>query len=513
MKTKLLLGYDVGSSSVKACLLNAESGECVSSGYQPKQEMKIESSKNGWAEQHPEVWWQNLVSVTKEIISKIDFNNSEIIAIGISYQMHGLVMVDKNSQVLYPSIIWCDSRAGNIGENAFNNLGEKFCLSHLLNSPGNFTAAKFKWVKENLNSIYNNVFKILLPGDYIALKLSDTINTTIPGLSEGILWDFYNKTLSSELINYFGFNEDVIPEIVKTFSVQSLLSENAARELGLKAGIPISYRTGDQPNNALSLNVLDPGEVAATAGTSGVIYGITKENTSDPENRINTFAHVNYTKENPREGVLLCINGTGIQYSWVKQNFFENNFSYEQINQLAANVKIGSEGLMCFPFGNGSERMLKGKNINAGFFGINFNIHNKNHFARAAQEGVVFSFRYGLDIMRELGMDIKVVKAGNQNMFLSNLFKEAFVNTCNVELEIYNTDGAQGAARGAGIGIGYYDYQSAFDGLKQIKHLQPDNNLIEEYENVYQQWKRNLEIIVTNYDYNTNKKNTSVMAD
>jgi xylulokinase len=504
MKTKLLLGYDVGSSSVKACLLNADSGECVSSDYFPKQEMVIESLHSGWAEQNPEMWWQNLVEATKSIISKVDLNNYEILAIGISYQMHGLVMVDKDLKVLHPSIIWCDSRAVKIGENAFDGLGESFCLTHLLNSPGNFTASKFKWVKENLPDVYKEVYKILLPGDYIALKLSGTLNTTIPGLSEGIMWDFNNKSVASSLLDFYEFNESIIPDIVPTFGNQSLLSSKAAIELGLTAGIPITYRAGDQPNNALSLNVLNPSEVAATAGTSGVIYGVTKDNTSDTRNRVNTFAHVNYATTNPREGVLLCINGTGIQYSWVKQNIFNNQYSYEQLNQIASQVSIGSNGLFCFPFGNGSERMLDELNIGASFSEINFNIHNKNHFARSAQEGIAFAFRYGLDVLRELGMDIKLVRAGNQNLFLSDLFKEIFVNTCNVDLEMYNTDGAQGAARGAGIGVEYYNFNSAFYGLKKIRQVKPVKTLSAEYENVYQQWKERLEQIIHNHDYQLN---------
>ena len=352
----------------------------------------------------------------------------------------------------HPAIIWCDSRAVEIGNKAFVDLGQNYCLHHYLNSPGNFTASKLKWVKENKPDVYSKIAKIMLPGDYIALKLTDEICTTISGLSEGILWDFEKKRLADDVLKLYGIDEDIIADIVPTFGLQGKLSSKAATELGLKAGIPITYRAGDQPNNALSLNVMKPGEIAATAGTSGVIYGVAKKNIFDPASRVNTFAHVNYTKEQPLTGVLLCINGTGIQYSWLKQNVFDNRYSYDEMNTIASGIEIGSEGLFCFPYGNGAERSLENKELHAQFTGINFNIHNRAHLIRAAQEGIVYTFRYGLDIMKSIGMQFSVIKAGDSNLFQSRVFKEAFVNTCDVDLEIFNTDGSQGAARGAGIG-------------------------------------------------------------
>ena len=493
MPQKLLLGYDIGSSSIKASLINAETGELVGSANSPEQEMKIESPQIGWAEQHPETWWKHVVSATKKMTSKISIDSYEVIGIGISYQMHGLVMVDKNQEVLYPSIIWCDSRAVDLGNDAFSKLGSKYCLGHYLNSPGNFTASKLKWVKENLPEVYSKIYKIMLPGDYIAMKLSGKIHTTISGLSEGIFWDFEKKNIADEVIKYYGLDSNLLSDVTPTFGLQGELISEAAAELGFKPGIPVAYRAGDQPNNALSLNVLNPGEIAATAGTSGVIYGVTNKNIYDDDSRVNTFAHVNYKKEKTNNGVLLCINGTGIQYSWLKQNILDNKFSYNEMNDMASAVEVGSNGVMCHPFGNGAERVLKNKDINAGFSGINFNVHDKRHLIRAAQEGIAFSFRYGFDIMKDMGMDFEVIRAGNSNLFQSNVFREAFVNTCDVNLEIYNTDGSQGAARGAGIGIGYYSSEKeAFKGLKKIDESQPDKELVTKYNLVYETWKKNL---------------------
>ncbi len=490
MKQKVLLGYDIGSSSIKASMLSAETGVLVASGFSPEREMKIDSPQMGWAEQHPDLWWSHVVAATKIMLSKIPSGSAEVIGIGISYQMHGLVIVDREQRVLHPSIIWCDSRAVDIGNKAYNELGQEYCLGHCLNSPGNFTASKLKWVKEQRPELYRNVDKIMLPGDYVAMRLTGEICTTATGLSEGILWDFQERGIAGKLMAYYGFDRNLLPRVVPSFGLQGKLTAGAASELGLEKGIPVAYRAGDQPNNALSLNVLNPGEIAATAGTSGVVYGVTEKNVCDARNRVNTFAHVNYTEKQPNKGVLLCINGTGIQYSWLKQSVFGDKYSYEEMNAMGAAAEVGARGLLCFPFGNGAERCLENRDVHAHFSGINFNVHGAGDLVRAAQEGIVFTFRHGLDVMKELGMEFGVIRAGYSNLFQSKVFREAFVNTCNVDLEIYNTDGAQGAARGAGIGIGYYASPSdAFHGLKVIERLKPDRASVEKHEKAYQRWK------------------------
>ncbi len=490
---KILLGYDIGSSSIKASFIDADTGALVVSGSSPETEMKIDSPRPGWAEQHPDTWWEHVVAATKKLLAKVSTGAIEVAGIGISYQMHGLVMVGKDKEVLYPSIIWCDSRAVDIGNKAFADLGKDYCLPHYLNSPGNFTASKLKWVKENRPDVYSKIAKIMLPGDYIALRLTGEISTTISGLSEGILWDFEKKGLADSLLDLYGIDKHLIADLVPTFGPQGTLHSKAASELGLKAGIPITYRAGDQPNNALSLHVLKPGEIAATAGTSGVIYGVAEKNIYDSASRVNTFAHVNYTKDQPFTGVLLCINGTGIQYSWLKQNILDNRYSYNEMNTSASAIAIGSEGLLCYPYGNGAERCLENRNVLAQFSGINFNIHTRAHLIRGVQEGIVFTFRYGLDIMKSIGMGFGVIKAGDSNLFQSRVFKEAFVNTCNVDLEIYNTDGSQGAARGAGIGAGYYSTPGeAFKGLRVIEKLSPNASLVADHSSAYELWSEGL---------------------
>jgi xylulokinase len=484
-----LLGFDIGSSSVKASLMNGETGQCVASSFYPKQEMKITAHQAGWAEQEPELWWVNLKLALADVLYQSKVNPDNILSIGISYQMHGLVMVDKNHQVLRPSIIWCDSRAAVYGDKAFNEIGGQRCLSSLLNSPGNFTASKLKWVKENEPAMFDRLYKIMLPGDFIAMKLSGEIKTTVSGLSEGIMWDFQQNAVASFLFDNYGFSNDIIPEIVPTFSVQGKLSEAAAKELGLSAKTTISYRAGDQPNNAFSLNVLNPGEIAATAGTSGVVYGVSEEIKYDPQSRVNTFAHVNHESANPRLGVLLCINGTGVLNAWLKRMVGESR-SYEEMNQLAAEVAIGAGGFSVLPFGNGAERVLNNKNIGSVLSGINFNIHQKGHLLRAAQEGIVFSFKYGMDIMQQIGINVSVIRAGKANMFLSPVFRETLAGVTGATIELYNTDGSIGAARGAGVGAGYYkSFSEAFLNLKKLETVDTDIKKAAEYKAAYDNWK------------------------
>ena len=407
MSGRYLLGFDVGSSSVKASLVDADSGVCMASAFYPEKEAPIIAVKSGWAEQDPQMWWNYAKLSLKKVMDYASVTGEDIKAIGISYQMHGLVCVDKQMQVLRPSIIWCDSRAVPYGEKAFEEIGPDKCLSHLLNSPGNFTAAKLAWVKDNEPELFERIYKVMLPGDYIAMKLSGVINTTISGLSEGMFWDFKNKETAGFLLDYFGFDRCVIADIVPTFGVQCEVCASAAEELGLKVGTPISYRAGDQPNNALSLNVFNPGEIASTAGTSGVVYGVLGDVNYDRHSRVNTFAHVNYTKDVNRLGVLLCINGTGILNAWIRRNVAPEGISYSEMNEIMSTVPIGSEGVTIIPFGNGAERVLENKEVGCSIHGINFNKHGKAHVMRAAQEGIVFSFCYGMEVMQQMGMDIK----------------------------------------------------------------------------------------------------------
>ena len=542
MEAKYLLGLDVGSSSVKASLVDAATGECVASAFYPEHEAPIMAKKAGWAEQQPDDWWAYVKQALKkcflaprspllplegELEGVIPAPHSslpaprvsDISAIGISYQMHGLVCVDKHQQVLRPSIIWCDSRAVPYGERAFRELGEEQCLSHLLNSPGNFTASKLAWVKENEPELFERIDKIMLPGDYIAMRLSGEVRTTVSGLSEGMLWDFQENRPAKFLLDYFGFPEDLIPEIVPTFGIQGYVSRKAAEDTGLPEGIPICYRAGDQPNNALSLNVFNPGEVASTAGTSGVVYGVLGEVNYDPKSRVNTFAHVNHltphssllplegelegvssllaprssiTSLPTRLGVLLCINGTGILNAWMHRNVAPD-LNYAEMNELADTVPVGSEGVSIIPFGNGAERVLENREMGCSVHGLNFNKHSRAHLLRAAQEGIVFSFCYGMEVMRQMGMDIRQIHAGQANMFLSDIFRQTLATTSGATIHLMETDGAAGAAKGAGMGLGFYrDHNEAFASLRQLATIQPEEEHQDQCREAYQRWKQHL---------------------
>jgi len=489
------LGLDLGSSSIKASIVSANNGTAIKSAYYPKLEMEIIARYAGWAEQDPENWWLNVKLAVKEVLAKSEINPEKVLAIGISYQMHGLVIIDKDHNVLRPSIIWCDSRAVNIGDQALKNIGQKRCLQSLLNSPGNFTASKLRWVRENEPDTYNKIHKMMLPGDFIAMKMTGEINTTVSGLSEGIFWDFEKHKLADFLFDHYEIDQSLIPDIVPTFSEQGRLMRSAAEELGLKEGTPVTYRAGDQPNNAFSLNVLNPGEIAATAGTSGVVYGVSDEIRYDPESRVNTFAHVNHDRNHPRLGVLLCINGTGILYSWLKHNMVYTDVDYDEMNDLASGVPIGAKGLTILPFGNGAERMLNNRDLGCHIDNLNFNIHSNAYVIRAAQEGVVFAFHYGMEIMKNTGIKPSIIRAGNTNMFLSPIFRESLAGLTGAVIELYNTDGSQGAAKGAGVGYGFYpSFESAFVNLKKLMLIEPDNSSRDLYEQAYQNWLNKLKL-------------------
>lgn len=488
-----LLGYDIGSSSVKAALVDTDSGVCVASDFYPKTEAPIKAVCQGWAEQNPADWWKYLKDATASVLAKSNVDPVEIKAIGISYQMHGLVAVDKDRNVLRYAIIWCDSRGVPYGEKAFSEIGAEKCLSHLLNSPGNFTAAKLRWLKEEEPETYAKIYKVMLPGDYIAMRLTGEICTTPEGLSEYMLWDFQTNSPASFLMDYYGFDAGLFPEVKPTFSEQGRLTKEAADELGLAAGTPVTYRAGDQPNNALSLNVFNPGEIASTAGTSGVVYGINDTVAYDRQSRVNNFAHVNHTADQTRIGVMTCISGTGILNTWIKRNVAPQGIDYAEMNELAAKAPVGSLGVTILPFGNGAERVLGNRQVECSFHGINFNIHNRSHVLRAAQEGIVFSFMYGMEIMESMGLKIDRIHAGNANMFLSPIFRDTLASVSGATIALVDTDGAAGAAKGAGIGVGIYrDNREAFGTLKVLGLIEPASDRTP-YLEAYARWKNILE--------------------
>lgn len=487
----LLLGIDLGTSSVKVSVVDGVSRQIITSASYPEKEAPVVSTEPGYAEQEPESWWEFVKAAIKKVNATQKFNPAEVGAIGIAYQMHGLVMVDSNKDVIRPSIIWCDSRAVAIGDKAFDKIGSEVCLSTVLNSPANFTASKLAWVKENEPELYKKTYKIMLPGDFIAMKLTGEINTSAAALSEGVLYDFKKDRVSKDVLNYFDFPSSIIPDVHPVFAPHGTVTAGIAAELGLKAGIPVTYKAGDQPNNALALNVLQPGDVAANGGTSGVVYAVTDKLTTDDRLRVNSFAHVNYSKEEKRIGVLLCINGTGILNRWVKDNIGTNT-SYQEMNKIASAVPAGSEGLQLIPFGNGAERILNNKMVGAHLMNIDFNRHTNQHIFRAAQEGIAYSFRYGIDLLKEVGITPSIIKAGHTNMFLSELFVQTLVDVTGIPVELYSTDGAAGAAIGAGIGAGVYaSAEVAFTELKPIKQVNVSGGY--NYEDSYQEWKMLLE--------------------
>ncbi|WKL49764.1 FGGY family carbohydrate kinase [Flavobacterium pectinovorum] len=488
------IGYDIGSSSVKVALVEAETGKKIIVLNEPQNEMEIIALHSDWAEQDPEIWWQHICTATKRAIREANIEASKITGVGISYQMHGLVIVDVAGNALRNSIIWCDSRAVEIGNEAFAEIGEQKCMEHLLNSPGNFTASKLKWVKENEPEIYSKIYKYMLPGDYIALKLTGEITTTKNGLSEGMLWDYKENKVANWLLDYYGIDQSLTPNIVENFTNQGILNEKGAKEAGLPVGIPVVYRAGDQPNNALALNVLNPGEVAATGGTSGVFYAVS-EMSSGKSTRVNNFVHVNYEEKTPRVGKLLNINGAGIQYRWLRNNMGDE--TYESMNRKASKIDVGSDGVVVIPFGNGAERMFNNKNIGTHFLNLNLNIHNSAHLFRASLEGIAFSFVYGMECLKDDNATINVIRAGNDNLFRSEIFSNTVATLIGHEIEIYNTTGAVGAARAVGLKDGDYNkFGSSITTNDHVMTFLPLKNA-EPYAKAYQKWKQELELILT----------------
>jgi len=487
------VGLDIGTSFIKAALTKNSSGKLIDLVLEPSKEQAIISFKDGWAEQDPEVWWNNSCKAIKSLISKNNLNPNDITSLGISYQMHGLVLVDKDGKCLRKSIIWCDDRAVEIGKNAYVRLGEKYCTENLLNSPANFTASKLKWVKENEPEIYSKIHKIMLPGDYIVFKFSEKITTTVCGLSEGIFWDFKKNKISSALLKNFQIPISMIPEIVPSFGFQCNVSLNVKNECGLSENVCINYRAGDQPNNALSLNVLKPGQVAATAGTSGVIYAVTDQLKTSETERINNFMHVS-PKKDQLIGKLLCINGAGIEYAKLKTKLDLD--SYEIMNLFSEKSPIGSNNLIYLPFGNGSERMLNNKNVGSKLINYDKEKHTNSDLIRATLEGIAFAFVYGMKILIKDGVNPNLIRAGNDNLFQSSVFSETISTVLNIKIELYNTTGAIGASRASNLNVSNLEkFASNVDKNDYFKTYKPRANNYD-YTNAYDRWLNELKLVL-----------------
>lgn len=487
---KYTLGIDLGSSSIKVAIINAADGTALATSRFPKTEMEIQAPHSGWAEQSPEFWWSCTLKAIDQACKESKIAPNQISAIGIAYQMHGLVAIDRAGKVIRPSIIWCDSRATAIGKKASEQLSETQRAA-LLNSFGNFTAAKLAWIKEHEPLNYSAIDQIFLPGDYLAYRFSGVSQTTIGGLSEGIFWDFDKRERSSVTDRIFDFHPSLFPEVVPTVGLQCKVHQEASDLTGISVGTPITYRAGDQPNNALSLGVFESGEVAATGGTSGVVYAVTDQLIFDPTERINAFAHVNYTLEQPRIGLLMCINGTGIQYAWLRK-LLAPNTSYEELEQIARSAPIGAKGLTALPFGNGAERIFQNQTVGGHLNGIDFNRHGMEDLLRAGLEGIAFTFQYGLDCLTTLGCQVKSLKVGNDNLFQSTIFSKTLATLSGCEIQVYKTSGAEGAAQAAAVGadiIDRLDYYQTY--LEKVQVYEPDPNW-ESVRDIYSEWENQL---------------------
>ncbi|MCC6410776.1 MAG: carbohydrate kinase [Saprospiraceae bacterium] len=484
----MLLGLDLGSSSIKACLVDVDTRKVLASAQSPENEMVIHAPQPGWAEQDPEEWWKHTVLAIRNVLAACGRQASDVKAVGIGYQMHGLVVLDKQGKVLRPSIIWCDSRAVDVGDDIYRALGENYCREHLLNAPGNFTASKLHWVDIYESEVYEKTAVFMLPGDYLAYRLTGLAGTTQSGLSEGILWDFKNHALPEKMLSLLGINPDIIPIIFPTFGIQGLVTKTAATETGLPEGIPITYRAGDQPNNAWAMRALEPGDMAGNGGTSGVVYAVSDQLRADPLNRVNNFAHVNHSAQDPRIGVLLCINGAGSMYRWLRRE--TGTEDYPVLENMAAKVPAGADGLRVLPFGNGVERMLQNRPCGARVLGLDVNRHSRAHLLRAGLEGIACAFRYGVDIMRENGLEPRVLRVGPDNLFRSAVFSQSIADLCKVRIDVVAGNGAWGAAVGAGYGAYiYHSHQEALGEVKAEKTYEPQDDS----EALYSSWKSQLE--------------------
>lgn len=434
------LGIDVGTSSVKVSIVG-EDGVILASATAPaSSERAINSPNPNWAEQNPEDWWED----AQQAILNLPLEaRLQVEAIGIAYQMHGLVLVDSQFQPVRPSIIWCDGR--NIQESQIlaESLGLDALENRLLNKPGTLTLAKLAWVAEHEPETLAKAHTFGLPGDFIAYKLTGEWSTTKSGYSEMVGWDFGASIPFEEGFRKAGWKLP-LPEARPNLEEGAPIQKVIAEKLGLPPSARVTYRAGDQPNNAFGLGVLQQGETAISAGTSGVLYGIGDSSPGLHEG-INRFLHVN-----SQIGVLMCLNGVGSALAFARRTWFQNQ-SYEALSELASQANPENCPYF-FPFGNGAERILSERAF-SGFTELDFNRHNLPELARSVFEGIAFAYRLGSEKMEKAGCLSKVVNGTESGLLKSSFFAQLLANELQVELILSEGDGSTAAARGAALGI------------------------------------------------------------
>ncbi|MCL2508983.1 MAG: xylulokinase [Oscillospiraceae bacterium] len=491
---KYLLGLDIGTSGTKTVLFDFDGTAAASETV----EYPLYQPQNGWAEQNPDDWWNAAVSGVRAVIAKAGCMGADIAAVGLSGQMHGLVMLDKNGRVLRPSIIWCDQRTQAECEELNSVVGERRMIEITANPPmTGFTASKILWVRNNEPDIYDRCAHILLPKDYIRYKLTNEFATEVSDASGMQLMDVVNRCWSKELLGKINIDESLLPRMHESQDVTGGISAEAAAITGLKSGTIVVGGAGDNPAAAVGTGIVSAGSAFTTIGSSAVVYAVSDTPTIDMQGRVHTLC----ASVPGKWTVMSCTQGAGISLKWLRdtccaeeivQAGREGVDPYVIMDKIAAGVTPGADRLLFLPYLMGERSPHPDPDCRGVFFGLSAR-HTRANLIRAVMEGVAFSQRECVDVFRDMGVPIErmtVCGGGGRSPLWRQMLADLY--GCPVSSLRADEGGALGAAILAGVGAGAYASlgEACAAVVRPDVTAVPDEAAARAYEPYFEMYKR-----------------------
>lgn len=476
------LGIDVGTGGSRAVVID-DNGKVLATAIAVHEDFI--SPEIGWAEQNPEDWWRACVLAIREVLQTV--NAEEIAAIGFSGQMHGSVFLDDSDKVIRPALLWCDQRTEKQCREITEKIGAEKLIT-LVSNPAvtGFTLPKILWLRENEPQNFKKVKSILLPKDYIRLKLSGDKASDVADSSGTLLFDVPNRKWSDEMLSAFEIDEKLLPKVYESIEVTGKISKTAADVTGLKVGTLLVAGAGDNAAGAIGMGITEKGKTSSTIGTSGVIFAVTDAPKLDLKGRIHTLCHAIPNRWH-NTGVTLA---AGLSFKWFRENFGDGKLYDELVNE-AEKVSSGSDGAIWLPYLMGERSPHLDPNARAAFVGLTAS-HTKAHLTRAVLEGVAFSLRDSLEIFKESGAEISSVRLGGGGA-KSKLWRQIQADVYNKSVEIIEAD--EGAAFGAAIlaGVGAGAWKTVDEACEKTIHvtekIEPNAASVEKLNRNYEAYK------------------------
>jgi xylulokinase len=485
-----LLGIDVGTGGTRAALVDPR-GRVI--GAATAEHAPMSSRRFGWAEQSPEDWWRAACQAIRECLAKTSVSAAEVSAIGLTGQMHGLVLLDAQDRVVRPAIIWCDQRT----EQECRDITQRVGAERLIELTANpaltgFTLPKIWWVRRHEPELWARVRSLMLPKDYVRFRLTGERAIDVADASGTLMFDVVHRRWSQEMLKISQLDEALLPKVFESVEISAYVHQDGANQAGLRPGIPVVAGAGDQAAGAVGMGIVKPGAVSATIGTSGVVFAATSAPVLEPHGRIHTFCHAIPN----RWHVMGVTQGAGLSLRWFRDQFGagadDGRDPYDRLADEAAQAPAGADGLLWAPYLMGERTPHLDPNARGALVGITAQ-HTRAHVIRAILEGVAFSLRDSLTLFREIGVPIESIRLGGGGA-RSPLWQQIQADIYGMPVELIEADegGAYGAALLAGVGSGNWSSVEAAceSAVRVAKRAQPNAKTAEQMDRQYKEYRK-----------------------